>query len=384
MSKKFTFFTQRLQKLTMKYLLLGITFIFALTKGEQPSPKFDKNLYEQCKRDFQTSMIDLYMDSMHRAGKYTGVFLVAEGAEIMFKKAYGRSWIDTTQIFTINTSMQLASVSKPFTAMAVLILKEKGLLSYQDTIQKFFPKLKYKNITIRHLLNHTSGLPDYLNHAWVFDKHIGKREELTNQGLLEILEQNPQKIRQSFQAGEKHQYSNTGYALLALIVEKVSGMPFRDFMSTHIFMPLGMTRTFCYSKSMKIKMLREQDPKDGVLGDKGIFSTVEDMFRWDQALYTEKLIKQSTREEAFSQGVTLDETKFDYGYGWRLTQSDNGEKIVYHKGLWQGANPMLIRLVECNRTVISLHPVMSKMNSWDMIYKVNRIMNESERSCHGF
>lgn len=131
-------------------------------------------------------------------------------------------------------------------------------------------------------------------------------------------------------------------------------------------------------------MLREQEPKDGVFGDKGIFSTVEDMFRWDQALYTEKLIKQSTREEAFSQGVTLDETKFDYGYGWRITQSDNGERIIYHKGLWQGANPMLIRMVECNRTVISLHPVISKMNSWEMIYKVNKIMNDSEKSCQGY
>jgi CubicO group peptidase (beta-lactamase class C family) len=371
----------------MKYLALLTMVFFAFVKGESlfsTTPVFDKDLYYQCKRDFQTSMVELYMDSMHRAGKYNGVFLVAESGEIIFKKAYGRSWYDTSKVFTVNTAMQLASVSKPYTAMAVLILVERGLLNYDDEITKFFPKLKYKGVTVKHLLNHTSGLPDYLNRSWVFDKYIGKREELTNQGLLEILEKYPNKIRLEFPVGSKHHYSNTGYALLALIVERASGMSFREFMAKNIFMPLGMTSTFLYSKDKKLKMLREQEPKDGVLGDKGIFSTVEDMFRWDQALYTEKLIKQSTRDLAFSQGVTLDETKFDYGYGWRLTQSDNGERIVYHKGLWQGANPMLIRMVECNRTVISLHPVMSKMNSWEMIYKINSIMNESEKSCRGY
>jgi CubicO group peptidase (beta-lactamase class C family) len=371
----------------MKYLAFVILLAFTFVKGESPfsfTRPFDRSIYEQCKRDFQTSMLHLYMDSMYRAGKYNGVFLVAEGGEIIFKKAYGRSWYDTAQVFTVNTSMQLASVSKPFTAMAILILAERGLLSYNDNITKFFPKLKYKDITVRHLLNHTSGLPDYLNRSWTFAKYIGRRDELTNEGLLEILEKYPTKIRQEFGAGKKHHYSNTGYALLALIVERASGMSFRDFMSKNIFMPLGMTNTFLYSRDKKIRMMREQEPKDGVLGDKGIFSTVEDMFRWDQALYTEKLIKQSTREEAFSQGVTLDETKFDYGYGWRITQSDNGERIIYHKGLWQGANPMLIRMVECNRTVISLHPVISKMNSWEMIYKVNKIMNDSEKSCQGY
>jgi CubicO group peptidase (beta-lactamase class C family) len=372
----------------MKYLAALIMGLFALIQGESffanTTPTFNKDIYHQCKRDFQTSMLQLYMDSMHRAGKYNGVFLVAENGEIVFEKAYGRSWYDTSKVFTINTAMQLASVSKPYTAMAVLILVERGLLNYEDEITKFFPKLKYKGIKVKHLLNHTSGLPDYLNRSWLFDKYIGKKEELTNQGLLEILEKYQNKIRLEFNAGTKHHYSNTGYALLALLVEKASGISFREFMSKNIFMPLGMTSTFLYSKDKKVKMLREQEPKDGVLGDKGIFSTVEDMFRWDQALYTEKLIKQSTRDLAFSQGVTLDETKFDYGYGWRLTQSDNGERIVYHKGLWQGANPMLIRMVECNRTVISLHPVMSKMNSWEMIYKVNSLMNESEKSCKGY
>jgi CubicO group peptidase (beta-lactamase class C family) len=373
----------------MKYLVIGIALFLTLIIGEKkatsiPKKSFDRSLYEQCKKDFQTSMIHLLIDSMHKAGNYSGVLLVAENGNVIFKKAYGRSWYDTTQVFTVNTAMQLASVSKPFTAMAILILAEKGLVNYHDDITKYFPNLKYKGITVKHLLNHTSGLPDYLNRPWLFAKYIGKKSELTNEGLLEILEKNANKLRLDFTPGKQHRYSNTGYALLALIVERASGMSFKTFMSQHIFMPLGMTSTFIYDKSKKIKMLREEEPKDGVWGDKGVFSTVDDMLKWDQALYTEKLIKRKTLEEAFSQGVTLDETKFDYGYGWRIAQSDNGEKIIYHKGLWQGANPMLIRIVECNRTVISLNPVSSKYNSWEMVYKINRIMNESEKVCAGY
>ncbi|MCU0391450.1 MAG: beta-lactamase family protein, partial [Thermoflexibacter sp.] len=230
----------------MKYLAIGIALFFALLKGEtslKTHSTFDRNLYELCKKDFQTSMIQLYVDSMYRSGHYNGVLLVAEGGNILFKKAYGRSWYDTTQIFTVNTTMQLASVSKPFTAMAILILAEKGLVSYEDDITKYFPKIKYKGIKIKHLLNHTSGLPDYLNRSWLFAKYIGKREELTNEGLLEILEKNAQKLRLDFTPGKQHRYSNTGYALLALIVERASGMPFKNFMSQHIFMPLGMTST---------------------------------------------------------------------------------------------------------------------------------------------
>ncbi|MCS7019398.1 MAG: serine hydrolase domain-containing protein [Cytophagales bacterium] len=367
-------------------LLVGITHVAiqplrALLKNADEPFKNQLTIQAQCKKDYQVSMLHLLMDSLSRLGRYNGVLLVADEGRVVFKKAYGYSKLGDGKPFTVDTEMQLASVSKPFTAVAVLMLIEQGALHFDDDVRLYLPELPYRGITIRHLLNHTSGLPDYLNRPRVFEKYFRKKEYLTNQDLLQILAK--YRIPLEFQPGKKHHYCNTGYALLPLIVERVTARSFTDFMQENIFDKIGMKSTYLYSPMRHAKMLRENESRDGILGDKGIFSTVDDMFKWDRALYTDVLISQKTLQAAFERGITLGEQKFNYGYGWRIAETDFGEKIIYHKGFWQGANPMLIRIVDCNRTIISLHHA-NKVNSWYMVHAINRILNNSEARCANY
>lgn len=378
------------KKLPMKAFLY--CFLIALTNisGQPLVPPFNNaktasedrlTLQAQCKKDYQVSMLHLLMDSLSQLGRYNGVILVADEGRIVFKKAYGYSKLGDGKPFTIDTEMQLASVSKPFTAVATLMLIEQGILRFDDDIRQYLPELPYRGITIRHLLNHTSGLPDYLNRPKVFEKYFGKKDYLTNEDLLRILSRH--RIPLEFQPGKKHHYCNTGYALLPLIIERVTARSFADFMQENIFDKIGMKSTYLYSPTRHAKMLRENESRDGILGDKGVFSTVDDLFKWDRALYTDTLISQKTLQSAFERGFTLGEQKFNYGYGWRIAETNFGEKIIYHKGFWQGANPMLIRITECNRTIISLHHA-NRVNSWYMVHAINQILNSSETRCANY
>ncbi|MCS6969162.1 MAG: serine hydrolase domain-containing protein [Cytophagales bacterium] len=323
-------------------------------------------------------MIHLLMDSLARTGRYNGILLVADEGQIVFKKAYGYSKVEPGKAFTIDTEMQLASISKPFTAVAVLMLIEQGALHFDDEIRKYLPELPYKGITIRHLLNHTSGLPDYLNRPHVFAKYFRNKEYLTNEDLLKILAK--YRIPLEFAPGKKHRYCNTGYALLPLIVERVTARSFTDFMQENIFDKVGMCSTYLYSPQRHAKMKREKESRDGILGDKGIFSTVDDLFKWDRALYTNLLVSQKTLQAAFERGVTLSEQRFNYGYGWRIAETNLGEKIIYHKGFWQGAAPIFARFIDCNRTIISLHHA-NRVNSWYLVNAINYILNASQAKC---
>jgi CubicO group peptidase (beta-lactamase class C family) len=337
-----------------------------------------------CQQQYRHRLIDSMMQDLAMHRNFRGVMLVAENGEQVYKKAFGYVRKDTLQPFDTTYTMQLASVSKPFTAVAVLQLIEKGLLNYDDDIKKWFPKLRYKGITIHHLLQHTSGLPDYINDNYLFIKYAknkGKGIIWTNQDLINVLEK--QKINLRFSTGKKFSYSNTGYALLATIIEKVSQKSYPKYMKENIFLPLGMVHTFVYQTSMEhIETIRE-DYREGIMGAKGIYSTVDDMLRFDQALYNSKLLKISTLDSAFRQGSTTEQERFDYGFGWRLRSTELGDRIVYHRGLWEDANPMFIRFVECNRTIISLHHPTSS-DHWGFIEAIQQVMNESQTVCAGF
>jgi len=359
-----------------KIALLCVALLFIT--GQYLNPSIANDDLNLCKSDYRVCMLTLLMDSVVKSGNYNGVLLVAENGHVIFRKAYGKSKIDTAHKFAQTSQMQLASVSKPFTAAAIMMLKERGLLDFDDNITKYIPELRYKDITVRHLLNHSSGIPDYINESRRFKKTFYRKTWLTNDDLVEYLAKN--KTPQYFKAGERHEYSNTGYALLATIVERVSGESFAEFMQKNIFDKTGMKNTFLCSPERRPKMLRDKEPLDGILGDKGIFSTVDDMFAWDRILYTNRLISQETLEEAYTESTTNKGKTFNYGYGWRIRKPEYEEPIIYHKGLWQGANPFFIRFVKCNRTVISLHPA-DNLNSWGLVFGINRVLNESEYMC---
>jgi CubicO group peptidase (beta-lactamase class C family) len=240
----------------------------------------------------------------------------------------------------------------------VMLLKEAGALSYEDRLGDFFPDFRpaAHPITLRHLLHHTSGLPDYLNEPLVQDA-----THITNRQVMALLAHHDPK----FPPGEQWEYSNSGYTLLATIVERISGQPFHQFMEAQIFGPLGMTNTRVYDESRppipgRARSYRSEGKRHCLVdyhllttGDGGIFSTIEDMARWDQAMYTEQLVKTATLEEAFTSGRLNDGSLCGYGFGWQHGQLRN-LKTLYHGGGGCGYLTWILRIPARRFTVIAL------------------------------
>jgi len=255
----------------------------------------------------------------------------------------------------INTNVffELASLSKQFTAAAVLKLVSEEKLSLQDTLRHFFPQLPYYNITIHHLLSHTSGLPEYFDFK---QEYYDKSKLLTNDELINILAKRKPNIL--FQPGEQFKYINTNYALLASIVSKVAGIKFENYVRQNLFTPAEMTQTFFITEKASKKQgniatghLRNGSEvlpfyMDGTIGDKGIYSNVNELFKWYKAYFLDyKILPQnwvalaSKQENYVNNGDTVKEL---YGYGLRLNNSNEYGFYIYHGGLWRGYNHVWI------------------------------------------
>ena len=298
--------------------------------------------------------LDSLMQALHGRGQFNGSILVSVSGKMVYEKAYGKADLEKNEDFTTSTPCYLASLSKQFTAMGIMMLEEKKLLDFNDPISKYFPEFPSyaQTVTIRHLLNHTSGIVNYENlgidHSWITNKEVF--ESLVTQPALR------------FKPGDKYEYSNSGYVLLALIIEKVSGTSFSGFMEKNIFQPLGMHDSFVYDKSTPRTKLREKaygkfndisQYGGGAVGDGGIFSSVDDLFKWDAALYGETLVSQSTLSKAFSPAMLNNGTTSPYGFGWML-KNENGEQIVYHTGGSGGLRTFIERQLTHQNTIIIL------------------------------
>ncbi|HWB27683.1 MAG TPA: serine hydrolase domain-containing protein [Chitinophagaceae bacterium] len=271
--------------------------------------------------------------------------------QILAAKSYGMADLENRIANTEKTNFRIASVSKQFTAMAVMILKEQGKLSYGNTIGDFFPAFPDygKSITVRQLLTHTSGLKDYAESI-----PADQTEQITVNDVLAILEKQASGY---FLPGQGYKYSNSGYVMLALIVEKVSGQSFADFMHDHIFQPLGMNativkdrqheritnRAYGYSKRGAHYERTDQSITSGTYGDGGIYSSVDDLFKWDQALYTTKLVSAGTLQEAFTPGTYGNNEHSDYGFGWSI-DTVRGYRKISHEGASIGFRSYILRL----------------------------------------
>ena len=301
-----------------------------------------------------------------KKGRFNGVALIAQQGQVIYEYAYGYSNVKKKDSLNMNSEFQLASTSKTLTAAAILLLKDEGKLKLTDTLQKYFPGLPYRNITIHDLLTHRSGLGNYLYFGESFcDQNNCYRGTILNNANLLNMMMN-EKPPTYFIPAKKFAYCNTNYALLALIIEKVSGMSYSNFMKTRIFEPLGMKNTWVHSSQEDAKhknktvghtgagRLEETSYADEVLGDKGIYSTVGDLLLWDQALYSEKLLKTKTIEEAFTGYSNEHKGKRNYGYGWRITDNGNNNKAIYHNGWWHGYNSLFFRRPADKTTVIIL------------------------------
>ena len=294
---------------------------------------------------------------------FNGCVLVAKKGRIIYRKAMGFADHGTKKMLNLNSSFQLASASKPFTATAVLMLAEEGKLKLDDTLQKFIPKFPYKGITVRMLLCHRSGLPNYMYFAG--DYFTDSDTPLSNEQVINCMISN--KPARHDPPGKKFEYCNTNYCLLASIIEKASGVKYADFIQKNIFDALNMKNSFVLDlvngkddrehtkgyegskwKDAEVNML------DGVLGDKNIFSSVYDMFIFDRALYTGKLLKPATLAEAYKGYSHEKPGARNYGLGWRLMEKRGERKIIYHNGWWHGYNSLFFRRPDDETVIIVL------------------------------
>ena len=317
-------------------------------------------------------------DTIYARNNFSGCVLVAENGIPLFEKAQGYANQGKSIPLNINTRFELASVSKQFTAMAIMQLKEKGKLSYEDTLFKYFPELPFKGVTIRHLLTHTSGIPDFMGWGSRVDNVLDTSRVNFNKDIIAKLPLVSDSTL--FAPGSVWSYSNTNYLLLARIIEKVSGMSFARYMRAYIFLPAGMKNTFVYSRRTSSRPMNNYalsyvwDPGrnafvepdstvsfrytyylDGIAGPYGISSNVEDLLYWDKAIYSGKLIRQSTLTDAFVPFKIKDKEGMPYGFGWMLNKGDSlTGAYQFHGGGYAGYQTLIVRYPEKHWTVILL------------------------------
>ncbi len=304
--------------------------------------------------------LDAYYKGQIRAG-FNGAVLVGVKGKIVYERYYGYSDKRKKIPLAFNSSSQLASVSKTFTSAAILYLYEHKLLNIDYPVQHYIKEFPYKGISLRMLLNHRSGLPDYTKWVPVYNKDT--RTPISNEEVVRLMAKHKPRIE--FRPNTRFKYCNTNFALLSRIIELVSGMSYADFMQQQIFAPLGMTNTFVYEPekgmpgnatvSYKFNWVKEPDMfADGVTGDKGIYSTVQDMFRWDQSLYNNSILSNEMKELSYGPCSFEKPGIKNYGLGWRMLCYPNGNKVIYHNGWWHGNNTSFYRLIKDNMTIIIL------------------------------
>lgn len=314
-----------------------------------------------------------FISEMNATGFTTGNILVYENEEIIFQNADGLRSIDPIDSLTLASQFRLASVSKQFTGVAIMKLKQKGKLDYGQKVNTILTDFPYDAITIRHLLHHTSGLADYEE---VIEENFvpqdpTKRYILGNDEIMKIFfEVNPDLY---FQPGEEWEYSNTGYMVLASIVEKVSNQHFRDFLRENIFEPLGMNNTLLYEyqEENDLKMPNrvfgyqkainqvDYEPNDydivnDVRGDGGIYSTLYDLYKWNMALVNYEVLPKAYMDEAWSWGALNNGEKTRYGFGWKFPKDTTAAKAVFHAGGWVGFGTFLYNEIETKSGYIVL------------------------------
>lgn len=299
----------------------------------------------------------------HELGsRFNGAMLVARKGVVIFEKYQGYANFSTRTPIDRNTTFQLASTSKPFTAMAVLYLQQEGKLHITDPVQKYFPHFPYAGVTIESLLNHRSGLPNYLYFCGAYPEF--RNGLMTNHELMQaMIKYHPAR---AYPPDTHFNYCNTNYAVLGALIEKITGMELGDYLKKIFFKPLGMTHTYVFNPGtdaigtdQAITYDYRSRPIanqcfDGVVGDKNVYSTVEDLLKWDQALYNGKLFTKATLRAAFKPYSNEHPGIRNYGLGWHLLVYPDSSEVVYHNGWWHGNTSVFYRFIDDSTTLIIL------------------------------
>ena len=321
------------------------------------------------------AQIEKLMQEAYEKDLFTGTWLYAENGEIVSKGAIGYSDTELTVPMREECIFDIGSCSKHITSTAVMLLRRQGLLDIDDEIAKYFPEIPYNGITIRHLMTHTSGLPDYM--AWVI--RLAKKENTIPDNDVVIRFLTESGAEPLFAPGEDWSYCNTGYCVLAEIVAKVSGMPFPEFLKNNIFEPAGMTSTALVHRIKDdlsidnlaagltyntdryeladISQFRDLVVRlDGGEGDGFIKTNIFDLLKWDRALREEKVLTKEEQELMYTP-VTLNNGKIadaNYGFGWRMTELPGLGRVALHQGGWPGYRSLFAHGVDTDCVLIYL------------------------------
>lgn len=322
-------------------LPLGMSALILDGKPLLETPSADKfpvpaEIIKQTQKKLQESLQKFH---------FNGTALIAFHGEIILEEAKGFANFKTKTPINIESGFQLASASKPFTALSIMILKERKLLDYDDKAIKYLPTFPYPDITIRQLLNHTSGLQNYM---YLVDNYWSNNKSISNEDMLDLIISHHLPLNNI--PGRRFEYSNTGYAILALIVEKITHEYFGDFLNTEIFSKIGMTNSFVYNRNQMEQDSGQvvgytspgrwahqyyHDANNEIMGDKSVFSTVHDLYKFTQALNNYELVDKSTLDEAYTKAILTNSRSVNYGFGWRLRE-DEHHNYIYHNGAWHG------------------------------------------------
>ena len=353
------------------------------------------------------AMMQELVRTLNEKDLFNGAWLYAEKGEVVSKGVSGFRDPEDTLPVTEDTVFQLASVSKTFTSAAVMLLVRQGLLCPEDEITKFFPEIPYPGVTVRHLLNHTSGIPDYFDddewfiRIWKEEKRVPGNDEILR--FLRETEAKPY-----FAPGEGLEYSNTGYNLLALLVERLSGIPYEEFLQKNIFEPAGMTSTRCchirrdgvpfenYARAAVFedgRWVADIDSEkygvvtavDGLNGDDYVYSTIFDMLRWDSALREGKVLTPEEQNIMYTPGklnnggdaVYDEDDGLGYGFGWAVGRDENLGLVVSHSGGMPGVATWFERFIDADRVLVILasrdyRDVRAYLSFWDGMEAIAR------------
>ena len=371
-----------IRKSSITAIYIPIIFFFFLSCNENTQPSYKEIIHEEKIKnhsDSLSSIIDTtqvdkrekkiisFFKRKYKSRVFNGNILFAEKGKVIAHTSFGYANFRKKEKLSINHSFQLASASKPVTAVATLQLIEKGKLSLEDTIQKFFPEFPYKNITIHQLLSHRSGMSQYTHFCDRPDSiWPDKNKTINNDNVLKIMSEIVPLI--NYPPNKRYYYCNTNYLILASIIERISGMKFNAYLKKYIFNPIGMENTVVYDRTnlqeLKLpvqgyegRIPWEDVYLNGCVGDKGIYSTTMDLLKFDRALKHNLIISDSIKELAFTKKNKNFRNNHNYGYGFRLKFTEKFGKIVYHTGWWKGFRSYFINIPGKDQTIIVLNNV---------------------------
>ena len=316
---------------------------------------------DQKEFEIKEKKIAQYFERLHEQTGFNGAVWISKEEHKLYAGAFGFNDIKHhKEPLSISSVFQLASVSKQFTAAAILHLMEQGKLKLSDPVQKFYPNFPYQGINLKMLLLHRGGLGNY---TYFSEMYCDRKTPISNQDVVQMMIKNKPPIY--FLPDRRFDYSNTGYVLLAAIIEKVTAQKFDEYMRNEIFKPLGMNHTYVYNINKpaafnyspghnKNLNTTQSSYLDGANGDKGVYSSVEDLALWDRILYSNIFLKKSSIDSLSKPGNHHLTGAFNYGYGWRTYTHADGSNINYHGGWWNGYKTFFFRDLKTHHAIILL------------------------------